>query len=360
MPEFNYLTTHVGSVPHTDLYDLNARLLSTLDIPCWLQLPRLDFHENMYTQYAPTLPGAVVDEAKEKAFIDTSATNFDSALETFYQAVIDDNVDAFALHPNYAQGFYVFHKSLNHKPTQYAKGQVTGPISFGLTVTDQNGRACLYNEVYADVLVKHMSFNARWQVEQLQKVSEPRSQDGPREWGRQVIMFVDEPYMASFGSAYVSLGKEQVIAWLDEIYESLHALGALTGTHCCGNTDWGVLLNTQVDILNLDAYDFIESLALYPVELREFLDRGGMVCWGLIPNNNHIFHETPDSLAGKLRDGIRLICEKAAKRGVTIHPDEFAARSIIAPACGLGPATVEIADRAFDTLVETGIILRKG
>ena len=52
---------------------------------------------------------------------------------------------------------------------------------------------------------------------------------------RQVILFVDEPYMASFGSAYVSLEKEQVIAWLDEVYEALHAAGAITGTHCCRN-----------------------------------------------------------------------------------------------------------------------------
>lgn len=347
MPEFNYLTTHVGSVPHANANELNARLLAMLDIPCWLQLVKRDFRENIYTQYAPSLPGAVVLEEAEKAIIDTSAADFDSALETFYQAVIDENVEAFALHPDYAQGFYVLRDALKANPTKFAKGQVMGPISFGLTVTDQDGRACLYNDVYVDVLVKHMAFNALWQVEQLGTVSE------------QVIMFVDEPYMASFGSAYVSLSKEQVISWLDEVYDALHTAGALTGTHCCGNTDWGVLLNTKVDILNLDAYDFIENLALYPVELREFLDRGGTVCWGLIPNNNHIFHETPQLLADKLRNGIKLICEKAAKRGVAIRPDEFASRSLLAPACGLGPATVEIAERAFDMLVETGEILKK-
>ncbi len=348
MPEFNFLTTHVGSVPHTEVHELNARLLATLDIPCWLQLVQRDFRENIYTQYAPTLPGAVVLEEKEKAIIDFSANDFDTELESFYQAVIDENVEAFALHPEYAQGFFVLLESLKMNPVKFAKGQVMGPISFGLTVTDQDGRACLYNDVYVDVLVKHMTFNARWQVEQLGKFSE------------QVIMFVDEPYMASFGSAYVSLGREQVIAWLDEVYEALHAAGALTGTHCCGNTDWGVLLNTQVDILNLDAYSYIENLALYPVELREFLDRGGAVCWGLIPNTGQIFNETPQSLAKKLRDGIKLICEKAANRGIIIRPDEFASRSIIAPACGLGPATVEIADRAFEVLVETGAILSKG
>lgn len=353
MSEFNYLTTHVGSVPHADAHDLTANLLSNLDIPCWLQRPRRDFRENIYTQYAPTLPGAVVLADKEKAVINLSAADFDAQLESFYQSVIDDDVNAFALHPEYAQGFYALTDALKEAPSQFAKGQVMGPISFRLTVTDQNGRACLYNDVYVDVLVKHMTFNARWQVKQLQEVSEPRLRN------RQVILFVDEPYMASFGSAYVNLGKEQVIAWLDEIYEALHAAGAITGTHCCGNTDWGVLLNTKVDILNLDAYDFIENLALYPVELREFLDRGGAICWGLIPNNNHIFHETPQSLVDKLRNGVRLICEKAAKRGVTIRPDEFASRSLLAPACGLGLASVEIAERVFEVLSETSIILKR-
>jgi hypothetical protein len=354
MTEFNFLTTHVGSVPHIEAHDLNARLLSTLDIPCWLQLVHRNFRENIYTQYAPTLPGAVVLEKKEKAVIDFNAADFDSKLETFYQAVIDENIDAFALHPEYAQGFYTLIDELKGNSIKFIKGQVMGPISFGLTVTDQDGRACLYNEIYVDVLIKHMTFNARWQVEQLGDVSEPRSRD------RQVILFVDEPYMASFGSAYITLGREQVITWLDEVYESLHAVGAITGTHCCGNTDWGVLLSTQVDILNLDAYNCIETLALYPVELHEFLGRGGAVCWGLIPNNEQIYNETPQSLAKKLRDGIRLICEKAAQRGAVIRPDEFASRSLLAPSCGLGPTSVEVADRTFDMLVKTGEILKKG
>jgi len=347
VPDFNYLTTHVGSVPHIDAETLTRQLNTLLDIPSWLQLPRRDFRENIYTQYAPTLPSAVVDEEKEKAHIDTSAANFDTELENFYQSIIDDKIDAFALHPDYAQGFYALVDSLKSHPHKYAKGQVMGPISFGLTVTDQDGRACLYNEMLVDVLIKHMTFNARWQVSQLKTVSD------------QVILFVDEPYMASFGSAYINLSKEQVIAWLDEIYEALHDAGAMTGTHCCGNTDWGVLLGTQVNILNLDAYSFIENLALYPVELRGFLDRGGAICWGLIPNNEQIFNETPQTLAKKLQDGIKLISEKAAKRGITIRPDEFASRSIVSPACGLGSATVEIADRVFDVLVETGDILKK-
>jgi hypothetical protein len=178
--------------------------------------------------------------------------------------------------------------------------------------------------------------------------------------GENVILFVDEPYMASFGSAFISLSREQALDYMNEVYDAAHSEGALVGVHCCGNTDWGLLLASHADILNLDANGFLENLALYPAELRTFLDRGGAVCWGIIPNNELILKETASSLAERLRAGLKLISEKASARGVNISTDELSTRSLIAPACGLGSTTVEIADRVFDALAETGDILKNG
>ncbi|RPH60416.1 MAG: hypothetical protein EHM81_06275 [Chloroflexi bacterium] len=358
MPDFNFLTTHVGSVPHPEPGDLPARLAGLLDIPSWTQHPRRSFRESMYVQYSPSLPAVLVDEAREKIILDTRS-DLTPALEAFYTPYLADDVEAFALRPDYAAGFFAMLETLKGQegpqtekpwanPTSWGKGQVTGPISFGLTVTDQDLRATLYNELLADVIVKNMAMNARWQARQLKPARE------------NVIIFTDEPYMASFGSAFISLGREQAVAYLDEVYDAIHAEGAVSGVHCCANTDWGLLLSTKVDILNLDAYGYIENLALYPAEVREFLDRGGAVCWGLIPNNEQVFNETPQGLADRLRNGIKLICEKASARGVAIKPGEFASRSLVAPACGLGSTSIEIADRAFDILAETGSILKKG
>ena len=161
-------------------------------------------------------------------------------------------------------------------------------------------------------------------------------------------------------SAFISLSREQAIAYLDEVFNAIHLEGGVAGVHCCANTDWSVLLATNVDILNLDAYGFLENLALYPAELREYLDRGGSICWGIVPNNEQIFNESADGLADRLQDGIRLIVEKAAARGVTIQTEEFAGRSLIAPACGLGSTSIEVADRVFEMLAETGNILKRG
>ncbi len=342
-----FQTTLVGSFPHTDAVAISQRILAAADIPVWPQLPRRTFRENMYTQYGAGLPGIVIDEAKEKITFDTS-TDLSTALEEFYARYLADDVDAFALPPDYAAGFYAMLDTLRSTSGTWAKGQVTGPISFGLTVTDQTLRASLYDDQLAEAFVKQLAMNARWQVRQL-KMVRPN-----------VLMFVDEPYMASFGSAFISLSREQVIAYLDEVFAAIHAEGAVAGVHCCGNTDWSVLLATSVDMLNLDAYGFIENLALYPQEMRDFLDRGGSIAWGLIPNNETIERETAAALAQRLRDGFDLISRKASARGVTIRSAELADRSVIVPSCGLGSTSVAIAERVIDTLVETGNILKRG
>lgn len=342
-----FATALVGSFPHLDGEAISRRLIAACDVPVWPQLPRLTFRENMYTQYTFGLPGIVVDEAAEKVTFNT-AQDLSPALEEFYARYLTDEVDSFALPAEYAAGFYAMLSALKSTSGQWAKGQVTGPISFGLTVIDQDLRSSLYHEQLADPIVKQLAMNARWQVRQLKAVRD------------NVILFVDEPYLVSFGSAFVSLSREQVIAYLDEVFDAIHAEGALAGVHCCGNTDWSVLLATKVDILNLDAYGFIEHLALYPDEVRAFLDRGGLIAWGIVPNNEVITQVTAQSLADKLRGGFDLISAKAGARGVAIRSAELAQRSLIAPSCGLGSTTIDIAERVIDTLVQTGDILKRG
>ena len=343
--DFNYLTTLIGSVPYQDTLATCRQIVDTVDVPIWPQMVRRSFRENMYTQYGAVLPAVVIDDEHEKIRFDTSG-DLTPALEAFYTPFLEDDIEYFRLRPEYAQGFYTLQTLLPETPGQWVKGQVTGPISMGLTVTDQNLRASLYHEMLADVLVKNAAMNARWQIRQL-KMLRPN-----------VILFVDEPYMASFGSAFISISREQAVGMLDEVIAAIHAEGGIAGVHCCANTDWSVLLGTQVDILNLDAYGYLANLALYPAELRNFLDRGGAIAWGIVPNNQEIDAVSPASLAQQLRDGVALICEKAALRGVSIRPDEFDTRSLITPACGLGSTTPEIADKVLPILAQTGKILR--
>lgn len=343
----SFQTTAVGSFPHVDGTKLSRQLITALDIPCWPQLPRRTFLENMYVQYSTNLPAISVDQNQEKILFNTNG-DLSEALEHFYTSYLADDLEAFALHPDYAAGFFNMLAALAETPGDWAKGQVTGPISFGLTVTDQDLRASLYNELLADAIVKNLALNARWQVTQLHALR-------PK-----VIIFVDEPYMAAFGSAFISLGREQAVAMLDEVFGAIHQEDALAGVHCCANTDWSVLLSTTVDILNLDAYGYLENLALYPAELKAFLDRGGIVAWGIVPNNDDIYQVTAEELGQRLLAGLQLIEDKAGQRGFDISAQQLATRSLVTTSCGLGPVTVDIADRAIEAVMATAEFLRQG
>ncbi len=343
----HFLTSQIGSIPHPEASAICAQMANKIDIPAWPQLPRRSYRESMYVQYSPSLPGVVVDEAKEKIIFDTSQ-DISAPMEEFYNHYLAEEVDFFGLLPEYAQGFYTMMDKLKTVPGAWAKGQVTGPISFGLTVTDQNLRASLYDEMLADLIIKNMAMNARWQVRQIKNVRP------------NVIIFVDEPYLASFGSAYISLSREQVIAYLDEIYAAIHTEGALGGVHCCANTDWSVLLATQVDILNLDAFGYLENLALYSSELHNFLERGGIVAWGIVPTGDEIFDLNAPGLAARLLEGLEMISQKAQARGVPITMDMLANHSLVTPSCGLGSSSIATAEKVIETLIETGDILKKG
>jgi len=341
-----FSTTMIGSFPHKHSLPLCEQLITRLDIPIWPQLPRRDFRESIYVQFSPSLPGVVVDMANEKVHFETE-NGFLEAMEKFYERYLAEDLNYFGLKTDYAQGFFAVHELLKTTPKNWVKGHVIGPISFGLTVTDQNLRAALYNEMLADVLPKGIAMQARWQVQKLKEVCP------------EVILFVDEPYMASFGSAYVNLTREQAIAMMDEVFLAIQAENAQAGVHCCANTDWSVLLATSVNILNLDAYGFQSNLALYSAELKTFLDKGGRIAWGIVPNDEAIMGITPVELVAKLHSGFEQIVRRAAARGISIEIETLQEQSLVTPSCGLGSTTENIAAVVMDMLVETAALLKK-
>src|ERR1035441_5505683 len=106
-----------------------------------------DWLESMYVQYSDGLPGAVVDRSTGRIFFRTG-DGFEGQLEAFYQAVVDQDVERFAIGREYALGLHLFLESLPRlgagRP-RWLKGQVTGPFSFAMTVTDENKRALAYS-----------------------------------------------------------------------------------------------------------------------------------------------------------------------------------------------------------------------
>jgi len=332
------LTTHVGSVPLVNPEEACDLVLENFPkIPAWPQLPKRSFLENMYVQFSERFPGRVLEE--ERIYVDRSQ-DLDPGLEQLYVAYLENDLEYGATSPDYAAGLVAFVRrlmSLGHKPIA-VKGQVTGPISWGLSVVDQERRPVLYDDVLADAVAKHLRLKAAWQERELRKICPT------------TIIFVDEPYMSSFGSALVPLSRDKVITLLEEV---LAGIQGIKGVHCCANTDWSILLETSIDILNLDAYAYAENLALYPDKVRAFLERGGIIAWGIVPAGEEVHKETRESLLEKLHEAIGLL----VKRGVPF--EEIIEASLITPSCGTGSLPVETAKRTLSLTAEVSKAMRE-
>jgi hypothetical protein len=166
-------------------------------------------------------------------------------------------------------------------------------------------------------------------------------------------MFVDEPYMAAYGSSStVSLSKERVVSVLNEV---LSGISGLRGVHCCGNTDWSVLLSAATHILSFDAYNFAGSLALYPGDVKKFLARNGAVAWGIVPNTaEQVAGETPASLQDRLEEAMAPFTRN---NGLNIR--DIVTRSLITPSCGLAGLPVEAVPDCFSLLTQLSDRMRK-
>jgi methionine synthase II (cobalamin-independent) len=303
-------------------------------IPFWPQLPQRSFLEGMAAQFTEGLPNVVIDEPNKKIWIDT--TDIETALTDFYQHYLDNDVDYFAVSLERAVGFYgMLHRlQKDSGKLQYVKGQVTGPITFGAMLTDKEGVALMHHPALAEALNKCLIMKARWQIDAFKKLN------------LKSIIFLDEPYLMGYGSAYVPLTKETVISRLTEVIEEVHKDGALVGIHCCGNTDWSVLLATPVDILNFDGYGFMDKLMLYTDDLKRFIERGGVIAWGVVPSIELDKPVTAEEIITKLDQGVNTL----AKKG--IDPAQIAAQSILTPSCGLGALSPDEAEKRLQLLVD--------
>ena len=245
-----------------------------------------------------------------------------------------------------APGFYEFLRYLdsNEKQPRAIKGQVTGPFTFSTSVKDQNGRAIFYHGQLRDVSVKCIAMKAQWQANQLKRYGVP------------VIIFLDEPGLAGFGtSAFISVSKEDIALCLEEVIAAVHEEGALAGIHVCANTDWTLVLDSSADIVSFDAYSFFDKFILYGEQIRKFMKRGGILAWGIVPTGNisWINQESTESLFNKWLEQVQQI-EK-----LKISQREIVAQSLITPSCGTGSLPLDHAKKVIQMTRDISIKIQK-
>lgn len=341
----------IGSLPLSD-HGEAVRLVfdHTPEIPLWVQLP-VHRQEGMVPQFLPGMPG--LKKEGDRVFVDIDSPEYADEQLQFYEEYMavtegDAGIDAsrFVLTPDTAAGFFALSDHLDRLPAPPValKAQVTGPITFTMGVADRQRRAIFYDPQARDAAVKLLAMKARWQVSHLSRS------------GRPVILFLDEPSMAGFGSSeMISVSKDEIATCLSEVVDAVHAEGGLAGIHVCANTDWGLVLDSAFDVINFDAYAYFDRFILYSDQIKTFLGSGGILTFGIVPtlSPDDLDRETTDSLVARWEGQADAIAALGIDRSTLIK------QTLISPSCGAGSLDYDRAVRALKLTKEVSGILRQ-
>ena len=331
------MVTGIGSVPFTDVdRAIDHVFIACPGAPFWPQLAGRSFLENMYVQFLEGVPSVVIDERNERVYVDTCSTEH---VERFYEDVATSNLGAFRVSEAAAPGLYRLLERLPEAAdrVKIIKGHLTGPFTIGLGLKDEKGQPIIYNSAYFDIIKKALHMKARWMISCIRE----RFPD------KQVLIFFDEPFMVSFGSAYVSISKADTISLMNEV---VAGLDATTGVHCCGNTDWSVLFGVDTDIINYDAFNFLDTIFYFKDELAGFLRRGGMISPGIVPSS--------EAVSSYSLEDLQKLWHRFGEQVATVDPKATWRDWFVTPSCGLGSLTEVEATRALELLAALDASIR--
>lgn len=324
----NLLTTAMAVMPHTDV-DRALEVALSLDVPFWPQLPNYSYYEDMYVQAAEHFPGIVLDVEKRtlRFSMDRFAGELEDALLQFEDPSVFDVSETFSA---------VYHRflSLDLADRPAIRGQLEGPISFGFNILDQDERPILFDDTVRPFMLEFMAKRLNVQLARLKRRN------------ANAFMFVDEPGLQFLFSAMAGYGDLKAKADLDQFFAQVDRP---RGIHLCGNPDWDFLLNLDLDILSLDVYTNAEIFSSYARSVKKFLDRDGVIVWGIVPTGFEGFaKEEIPSLIQRLENVWEVLCSKGVDRNRLIS------RSMLSPAtcCLVNPDKERTVERAFATVNE--------
>ena len=270
----------MGIMPHRDV-ERALKLALGLDIPFWPQLPNVSFYEDMYAQSSQNFPGVVVDP--EAGRISFRLARFEEELDSYFERM--DSPDTFVLSPQYSAVFCRFLQlALDRYPA--IKGQITGPVSFGLKIIDEERKPMIFNETVRGVLFDFIQRKANVQYNQLKEKNE------------NAFVWVDEP---GLGGVFSSLSGYNDLHAAEDFRNFWQGIEGPKAMHLCADVNLPYLLGLGIDLLSFDAYQIEFMPKEYAPVVADFLRGGGTIAWGIVPTGfSSLTQVTPEGLVKQL------------------------------------------------------------
>jgi hypothetical protein len=315
--------TSIGSLPGDDPRAAARLVLAAHPLlPAAPQLPHRSPAEQMLAQWATGIEGVTVAPADGTIAVDPRRLDPEAPVGT-------------DLTRRQAGGLHAFLAATASRRSPI-KLQLTGPVTLGLALIHAGAPPA---RAFA-VAGRAIPAKAR----ALTALARAAAPDAP------LVVFLDEPGLTAAGHPGFLLDAGGVT---DLLSSSLAALApAMAGVHCCGSTDWQLVMEAGARILSMPA-DL--AAADEATAIAAHLEAGGWVAWGAVPTTGPLGAD-PDPLWRRL---VALWCDLTR---FGCDPALLRRQALVTPVCGLanhGPSqaalvlglTAQLAQRVQDQAV---------
>jgi hypothetical protein len=317
-----------GGLPHATAHDAITLVASaTPDLPAWPAVPQRSFRETALAQAAAGFPGLTIDPEYERISVDHAAAEI--GLDRLGLAYLRGEPGAGALPADHAAGLGELLRLVGHGHRARAlKGEVLGPVSLALQLTDEGDRPLAYDPALREALLHHLSLRVAWHYEQLSTYTD------------NVIICLDEPSLDALSLPLCPIDRNEGMGMIERV---LADMPGCRGIGLGGGADWAAVLALPVDLVLFDAYEYGAALIQAAEAVAGFLDRGGILGWGIVPIDPvALAHEHADLLAQRLDRAVDYL---SAASG--IDQGRIFEASLITSSGGLANLSVELAEQAL-------------
>ncbi len=319
----------LGALPHrsaAQALDIARRYAGAL--LAWPQLPQRSFREQCLVQSMIGFPGLVVDAAALRVYVDRNEA--ERRIDSLWLAYLEHTITYAALSADDAAGLAEMARIGGWRDLRAVKGQILGPISAALQLTDEREQPLIYDDMLFDAIAQLLRLRVAWQELRLSEIAPV------------TIICIDEPLLEAVDSPFFPHDWDRIAGQIDDVLAGINGCRAL---YTRGDVDLNRLMHTSVELLIAESAAYRRLCESGCEDLIAFLERGGMVGIGIVPSDpEQLKMASVDSLF----DAFASLLDDLTSQGVA-H-DYMLQQTVLSPAQSLGYLDNASAERALQLL----------
>lgn len=307
--------TGIGSLPHRNAVEAaEFALRATPDLPCIPTLPKLSPAEGMIAQAVVGMQGVSLGQYGS-LMVDADRIDPEMPVTT------DVDHGAFS-------GLRAFLEVARGRSGP-VKWQFTGPVTLGTALRRAGVPAEIAFEVATSTVRSHVAA-----IHALVRHELPQCPQ---------VVFIDEPDLSPLMDESFPIAPETAVDLMSGALAIVES-GATMGLHSCGSVDPAILSATGPAVLSLPVS---QKLVAHAGAIGTFLDRGGVIAWGVVPTHGPVMASAERSwkkLGALWCDLVQAGCDAMRLRQ----------QSLVTPACGLANHTETTAEIVYAQVRDIG------